>query len=128
MNEPLDHEAVRKSLRLYLFIGIILFCGTGATVAVATIPALDIGQHGFDKWDMMLGLLIASFKASLVAAVFMHLNHEKRLIYWLIGFATVHCLGMAIFTFLAEADTIHNPHFFKGTNHIPASRFPALND
>ena len=29
-------DPVRRSLRLYLLVGIILFCGTMATVAVAT--------------------------------------------------------------------------------------------
>ena len=126
MNEPADTASVRKSLRLYLLIGLILFSGTAATVAVATIPALDIGEHGFDKWDMMLGLLIASFKASLVAAVFMHLNHEKRLVYWLIGLAAFHCAGMAVFTLLAEADTTRDRFFYRDSNFVRREHFPHL--
>ncbi len=68
-------EAIQKSLRLYTLIGGVLFAGTIITVMVATVPALDFGKHGFDVADMVLGLLIASVKASLVAAIFMHLNH-----------------------------------------------------
>lgn len=106
---------VRRSLRLYGFVGLILFCGTTATVAVATIPALDFGQHGFDKADMTLGLLIATTKAMLVAAIFMHLNHERRLIYWLIGLAVVHCTGMIAFIMLAESDSVRDPLFYQGS-------------
>ena len=63
---------------------------------------------------MLLGLLIATCKALLVAMIFMHLNHERRLIYWLIGLAAVHCAGMILFTLLAEADGIRDPNFFHG--------------
>ena len=47
------------------------------------MPALDIGGHGFDKDDAILGMCIATVKASLVAIIFMHLNHEKKAIYWI---------------------------------------------
>ncbi len=76
-------EAIKKSIRLYTFIGLLLFVFTGITVAVATVPALDFGEHGFDHVDAIIGICIAAFKASLVALIFMHLNHEKKAIYWI---------------------------------------------
>ncbi|MEK7954350.1 cytochrome C oxidase subunit IV family protein [Luteolibacter soli] len=131
MTEPArsNQEAVRRTLRLYAFVGLLLFCGTAATVAVATVPWLDVGKHGFDTADMCLGLLIATIKASLVAAIFMHLNHERRLVYWLVGLAFVHCAGMIAFTMLAEADSIRDPYFFHGERKpdkggVPVSRGP----
>jgi len=111
-------EAIQKSLRLYKFIGLVLFCGTGLTVAVASIPQLDVGKHGFDTADMVLGLLIASVKASLVAAIFMHLNHEKRLIYWLFGFGIIAAICLLALTALAETDPIHYNGFSNG---VPGS-------
>ena len=48
-------EAIKKSQKLYLLIGAVLFVFTVVTVAVATVPALDIGRHGFDTADMILG-------------------------------------------------------------------------
>ena len=63
-------EAIQKSIRLYLLIGAVLFAGTVITVLVATVPWLDIGHHGFDAMDALLGLAIATTKASLVAAIF----------------------------------------------------------
>lgn len=103
--------SVKKALRLYLFVGAALFAGTIATVAVATVPWLDIGDHGFDKWDALLGLAIASVKASLVAMVFMHLNHERVLIYSFIILATIHAIGMFLGTYWHFADFINDPHF-----------------
>ncbi len=80
---------VQKAKKLYTFIGLLLFFFTVVTVMVATVEALDFGEHGFDKVDAIIGLLIAAFKASLVMAIFMHLNHEKPLIYlvYLLGIA-----------------------------------------
>ncbi|QJE97421.1 cytochrome C oxidase subunit IV family protein [Luteolibacter luteus] len=111
-------EAIKKATRLYLFIGAILFAGTVATVLVATVPALDIGHHGFDVWDMTLGLCIATVKASLVALIFMHLNHEKRLIYWLFGFGLLGAFFMVVLIGLAKWDPIHYNGFKTG---VPGS-------
>ncbi len=111
-NATSEIESIKKARKTYLIVGIILFCGTVATVAVATIPWLDVGEHGFDKWDMLLGLAIASFKASLVAAIFMHLNHERGMVYFMIGLAAIHAIGMFLGTLGHFDDMIYNPYFF----------------
>jgi caa(3)-type oxidase subunit IV len=69
-----DVEAVRKSVRTYMMIGAALLAFTGITVA-ANLLQLSVPMA------ITLALIIASIKASMVAAVFMHLNHEKRWIY-----------------------------------------------
>ncbi len=109
-------EALQKSLRLYKLIGGVLFAGTVITVMVATMPWLDVGKHGFDTMDMVLGLLIATVKASLVAAIFMHLNHEKRLIYWLFGFGLVAAFFLVALIALAKWDPIHYNGFKTGVS------------
>jgi len=76
-------EEIKKAIKLYWLIGGALFVGTVLTVLVATVPALDFGAHGFDAADAVLGLAIASVKASLVAFIFMHLSAEKKAIYWI---------------------------------------------
>ncbi len=76
-------EEIKSHFKQYGIVGGILFGGTLLTVAVATLPILDIGGHGFDKSDAILGMCIATVKASLVAIIFMHLNHEKKAIYWI---------------------------------------------
>jgi caa(3)-type oxidase subunit IV len=107
-------EAIRKSIRTYLFVGGILFAGTVLTVLVATVPWLDVGRHGFDVWDAVLGLAIATTKASLVAAIFMHLNHEKKAIYWIFASGLVFVTALFGLTALAKYDPIHDPHFKQG--------------
>lgn len=107
-------EEIKKSIRTYLLVGAILFAGTVATVLVATVPALDVGEHGFDHWDMWLGLAIATTKATFVAAVFMHLNHEKKWVYWLFGFGLFFGAAMVALIFLAKGDPIHYDDFSTG--------------
>ena len=100
-------EAIKKTQKLYLLIGAILFIFTVVTVAVATVPALDVGRHGFDSADMILGLAIATFKASLVGAIFMHLNHEKGLIYLVFGMGIVMGIALMALTAFSYADIIN---------------------
>ena len=69
-----DVESVKKSVRTYMMIGGALLLFTGITVA-ANLLSLSVPAA------ITLALIIASIKASMVAAVFMHLNHEKRWIY-----------------------------------------------
>ncbi len=114
-------EAIRKSIRTYLIVAAALFVGTILTVAVATVPALDIGHHGFDIWDAILGLAIATTKATLVAAVFMHLNHEKKAIYWIFGSGIVFVIALFGLTAFAKFDPIHDSLFYGKETSTPAS-------
>jgi caa(3)-type oxidase subunit IV len=107
-------EEIKKHTATYLMVGTILFAGTLATVAVAEVPWLDINHHGFDWADMTLGLIIASIKASLVALIFMHLNHEKKMIYWLFGCGIFFAIAMAALIFLADFDPLHYAGFSDG--------------
>lgn len=113
-------EAIRKSIRTYLFIGLILFAGTIATVLVATVPWLDVGGHGFDTMDAILGLAIATTKASLVAAVFMHLNHEKKAVYWIFGSGLVFVCWLFALIGFAKKDPIWDPLFYGNQSTTPA--------
>src|SRR5437762_11102514 len=69
-----DPEAIRKSVRQYFIIGAALFVFTGITVAVNQV-------HLAVPLAVTVALIIATFKGSMVASVFMHLNHEKKWIY-----------------------------------------------
>lgn len=102
-------EEIKKSIRSYIIVCLILFVFTGVTVAVASFEALDVGKHGFDTMDMILGLCIASFKATLVGAIFMHLNHEKKAIYWIFFGAIVFFALMIALIMFAKFDPIFYP-------------------
>jgi cytochrome c oxidase subunit 4 len=69
-----DPAAVKKSIRTYLTIGAALLVFTGITVAANLV-------HLAMPLAITVALIIASIKASMVAAVFMHLSHERRWIY-----------------------------------------------
>lgn len=106
-------EAIQKAKKTYLLVFGALLFGTVLTVLVATVPMLDIGGHGFDKYDAILGLIIATTKASLVAVIFMHLNHEKKLIYWVFFGAIFFFGAMGALFALAESSPIYDYLFYK---------------
>ena len=105
-------EEIQKSKKTYLLVfGALLVC-TVVTVLVATQEMLDFGGHGFDHVDCLVGLAIASLKAGLVAAIFMHLNHEKKAVYWIFGAGIVIAICLFGLTGFADLDPIFDPHFF----------------
>ena len=106
-------EEIQKSKRTYLIVFGALMFFTCLTVAVAQLEVLDFGRRGFDMADCIIGLTIASVKAMLVALIFMHLNHEKKAVYWLFGAGIVCVICLAGLTALAESDPIWDPLFFK---------------
>ncbi len=106
-------EAIQKAKKTYLMVFGALLVGTILTVLVATVPALDIGGHGFDIYDAILGLIIATTKSTLVAAIFMHLNHEKKLIYWVFFGAIFFFFAMGALLALAAGSPIWDYNFYK---------------
>lgn len=106
-------EDIRKKTKIYLAVGGILFLGTILTYFVATAEALDFGKHGFDTMDCLVGFLIASIKATLVAYIFMHLNHEKKAVYWIFFGSFATAASLAFLTALAYYSPIHDK-FFPG--------------
>jgi cytochrome c oxidase subunit IV len=87
-----DHtDDVSKHIRGYLIIGGTLIIGTILTVLASYV---DLGHH----WNIVLALVIAITKASLVALYFMHLISEKQMIYTVLGFTTFFFLGLMILT------------------------------
>ncbi len=106
-------EEIQKAKKTYLIVFGALLVGTVLTVLVATVPALDIGGHGFDMADCILGLAIATVKASLVAFIFMHLNHEKKAIYWIFTSALLLFGSMIALLALAYGSPIHDHLFYK---------------
>jgi caa(3)-type oxidase subunit IV len=69
-----DPADIQKSVRSYMRVFVMLMIFTVITVAASrfqlAVPAA-----------ITLALIIAAMKGSMVAAVFMHLSHEKRWVY-----------------------------------------------
>ena len=70
-----DHGDVHTSARKYFMIGAALLIFTGITVAANLV-------HFAIPIAITVALAIAITKASMVAAVFMHLSNEKKWIYF----------------------------------------------
>ena len=69
-----DPAEIQKSVRTYMMVFAMLMVFTVITVAASRFHlAIPVG--------ITVALIIAAMKGSMVAAVFMHLSHEKRWIY-----------------------------------------------
>jgi len=90
-----DHTAehVAAHVRKYVMVGVTLLTFTAITVALSYV------NFGTMKANIAVALLVATFKAGLVAAIFMHLSAEKRLIYRI--FTGFFVLGLFWLTYLA---------------------------
>ena len=102
--DPKEYEeyahGVQKHVRGYLLVGATLLAFTGITVALSYV------NFGTPKANIGVAMLVATFKAGLVAAIFMHLAAEKRLIYRVLIFTGFFVLGLFWLTFLAWYDPV----------------------
>ena len=93
-----DHtDDISKHVRGYLIIGGTLIVGTVLTVLASYV---DLGH----SWNIVLALVIATVKASLVALYFMHLISEKQMIYTVLAFTAFFFVGLMFHTIGAYHD------------------------
>jgi cytochrome c oxidase subunit 4 len=102
-----SHEAAHIAAHIgaYLKVGIGLLILTGVTVALSYV---DFGSRAN---NIIVGMIVATFKASLVAAIFMHLKGEKMTIWKFLILTGIFAAGLFFLTFLAHSDPI------GGTSH-----------
>src|SRR5207237_204269 len=102
--DPSEHEEyahnVQKHVRGYLMVGATLLLFTGITVALSYV------NFGTQKANVAVAMLVAMFKAGLVAAIFMHLAAEKRLIYRVLIFTGLFVFALFWLTYLAWYDPV----------------------
>src|SRR5262245_3974907 len=97
-------DDIKKSVRTYFMIFGALMVLTIITVAVSyvhlPIPAA-----------VSVALIVATIKGSLVAMFFMHLLHERKVIYWVL------MLTVVFFIFLMFVPLLTNSDKIPGTTH-----------
>jgi cytochrome c oxidase subunit 4 len=97
-----DPAEVKKSVRTYLNVGVMLLVFTGVTVLAnqfdLAVPAA-----------ITVALIIATMKGSMVAAVFMHLSHEKRWIYGTLLLTLVFFIVLMLVPLVTTLDTVGTP-------------------
>ncbi|MDB6147278.1 MAG: cytochrome c oxidase subunit [Verrucomicrobiota bacterium] len=102
--DPAEHEEyahnVQKHVRGYLMVGGMLLAATAVTVALSYV---DFGTR---KANIAVAMLVATIKAGLVAAIFMHLAAERRLIYRVLIFTGLFVFALFWLTFLAWYDPV----------------------
>ena len=99
-------QEIAKHKKLYFAIGIWLCVFSCVALALGKIPWLDFGPPGATGLDLFIGLSVSVIKASLVALIFMHLNHEKGLIYKTLLFTFFFFVGLMALTLFTWADPI----------------------
>ncbi len=98
MADAHSHEDYNKHIQKYKKIGWILGTFTAITVGLSYV---DLPTHG---QNLLLGMAVAAFKASLVCLIFMHLSHERPLIYKVLLFTTVFVVALFVLFFLCNGD------------------------
>lgn len=97
-------EELQKHVKKYLVIGLTLIVFTAITVWLSYV---ELPTHGL---NILVGMIVATFKAALVALIFMHLNHERPLIYKMLAFTVV----FAIVLFTLFIFSYFDPLVFDG--------------
>ncbi len=93
-----DHSAdISKHIRGYMIVGGTLLIGTILTVLASYV---DLGH----SWNIVLALVIATAKASLVALFFMHLISERQMIYIVLAFTAFFLIGLMVLTIGSYSD------------------------
>ena len=102
-----DAAHVAAHVKKYCIIGLVLVAFTGITVALSYV---NFGSH---HTNILVAMLVAAFKVSLVGAYFMHLREEKITIWRFLFFTFFFVLGLFFLTLLHEADPIIGTLFNK---------------
>ena len=97
-----DPAEVKQTIRKYMMVGAALFLGTVITVAANQV-------HLVIPLAITVALIIATVKGSMVAAVFMHLSHEKQWIYGALLLTVVFFIFLVFVPLLTISDTIGKP-------------------
>ena len=104
-------HAHEMHLKLYLGIGGTLIAFTIITVWLAYVDFDKlIGGHG---WNIIIAMIVATFKVCLVAAIFMHLKGEKKTIWRFLYFTLFFVAGLFFLTWLHYIDPIYGTNTWK---------------
>lgn len=108
-----DPEAIKKSVRTYWMIGAALYAFTVITVAVNQV-------HLAVPLAITVALIVAGIKGTMVASVFMHLNHEKKWIYGSLILTVIGFILLLAVPIITVSDNIGTPVHHEAP-HAPAA-------
>jgi cytochrome c oxidase subunit 4 len=103
-------DDIKNHLGKYWAIGAALLVFTGITVAANQV-------HLAVPLAITVALIIACTKGTMVAAVFMHLNHERKWIYGSLILTVVFFIVLMTVPFLTVNDNIGTPIHVSAPEH-----------
>ena len=111
-------EVVKKHRTVYLAVFFGLLIGTAITVGMYYVH--------FEKLSttVTIAMIVATVKASLVAAFFMHLSHERKTIYSTL-LVTAFFLAAMMYLFVHTRNDVPLDSEFSGSKYVPHSSTPA---
>jgi caa(3)-type oxidase subunit IV len=93
-------EEIHKSIKKILWVGGLLVICTGLTVWLSFV---ELPTHSL---NIIVGMILATIKAALVALIFMHLNHEKVIIYKFLFFTFAFVLALFLLFYFSSIDPL----------------------
>ena len=91
---------IKKHVRVYVTVFVALLALTVVTVSISYLNLTVVPA-------IIVALIIASIKGSLVASYFMHLISEKKLIYAALVLTVVFFLALIFLPILSMSDRVH---------------------
>ncbi len=93
-------EEIHKSIKKILWVGGLLTFFTAVTVGLSYV---ELPTHSL---NIIVGMILATIKAALVALIFMHLNHEKVIIYKFLFFTFAFALALFLLFYFSYIDPL----------------------
>lgn len=96
-----------------------MYWKVGGVLLLFTLITVGLSYVDFDKmfkghgWNMKIGLVVATFKVSLVMAIFMHLKEERATIWRTLYFTFFFVAGLFLLTYFAWIDPIFGTTHWK---------------
>ncbi len=115
MSDAHSFDSIKKHRKVYVAVFVALLVGTVLTVLLRSL-------HFSAFWiTVAIALTVATIKASLVAAFFMHLSNERRAIYSTL-LVTAFFLAAMMYLFIhARTDVPLNTEF-PASKQVPHTR------
>jgi cytochrome c oxidase subunit 4 len=120
MSDSHSVESIKKHRKVYVAVFLALLAGTLVTVLLRSL-------HFSSFWiTVTIALTVATIKASLVAAYFMHLSNERKAIYSTL-LVTAFFLVAMMYIFIHARTDVPRGTEFPATKEVPHAHTPAAN-
>ena len=115
----MSENVMKHHVELYRKVFFALLIFTGLTVS-ASYFNFDLSDK-YIAGAVFIGLLIAAVKGILVALNFMHLNNEKKIIYWVLALTAVFFVVLFSIPILWESNLMGEPFWNEVHSHVEQS-------